>query len=219
MRLFNLELGSAHYERVRGSAAERHRMYDDDEALLRGCREGDRHALGVVFGREAPALERVISRLVGAGPDVEDLLQATLEAAVSAFPRFRGEASVRTWLTRIAVRTVGAHLQRPERTRRALVDVAALDVVDPAPAPDVAARARRAVERVYRHLDAIGPKKRIAFVLHVFDGLPIDQVAALMDATVMATKSRVFWARRALLQRARKDPVLRELADELEVRR
>jgi DNA-directed RNA polymerase specialized sigma24 family protein len=59
----------------------------------------------------------------------------------------------------------------------------------------------------------IAPKKRIAFVLHVFEGRPIEEIATLTGASVTATKSRVFWARRELLKRAACDPMLRELVE------
>jgi RNA polymerase sigma-70 factor, ECF subfamily len=184
---------------------------DDDRATIEACRRGERAALERVFRAEAPRIERQIAWLVGPRADVEDLLQTTMIAAVEAFPRFRGEASVRTWLSRIAVNVVHDHLRRPERRRRVALElIQGGTEIDPAPGPDRVAENRRLLERLYRILDTIGPKKRVSFVLHVFEGLPIDHVAALMSATKVATKSRVFFARRALLARIRKDPELRE---------
>jgi DNA-directed RNA polymerase specialized sigma24 family protein len=60
-------------------------------------------------------------------------------------------------------------------------------------------------------LEAIAPKKRIAFVLHVVEGYSLEEVATLMKASRTATKSRVFWARRELLARAGRDALLRDL--------
>jgi DNA-directed RNA polymerase specialized sigma24 family protein len=77
-----------------------------------------------------------------------------------------------------------------------------------------AAPERRILERIYHHLSALSPKNRIAFVLHVVDERPIAEVAALMGATQAATKSRVFLARRQLVRRAGRDPMLRDLAGE-----
>lgn len=187
---------------------------EPDARTVEACRRGDRQALETVFRVQAPALERLIVRLVGPKADVEDLLQTTLMEALGAFPRFRGKASVRTWLGRIAVHVVHQHLRHPERRRRPV----ALDLVrghlepaDPAPAPDRQAHVRRQLERLYEHLDAIGIKKRLSFVLFVLDGRSIEEVAALLGASRVATKSRVFWARRELLARVGADPVLRDL--------
>jgi RNA polymerase sigma-70 factor (ECF subfamily) len=182
--------------------------------LIDACRRGERHALEIVFRTHSPYLERVLWRVAGRSLDVEDLLQSTLMAAIEAFPRFRGEAQVRTWLARIAVRTAQDRLRSAAHRRRA--DVGDLDA---RPGPEAYGGAehgldlRKKIERLELHLSALGPKKRIAFVLHVFEGMPLEEVAALMGAGLPATKSRVFWARRELLRRAARDPWLRELAD------
>jgi RNA polymerase sigma-70 factor, ECF subfamily len=189
------------------------RKPEHDEGLIEACRRGDRIALHTVFSAHAPYLERMLIRIVGPSPEVADLLQTTFLGAIRAFPQFRGEAQVRTWLARIAIRTAQERLRSAERRRRA--DLPGLE--DSADARGRHQHAeqdvdtRRRLSRLYTHLEAIGAKKRVAFVLHVFEGHPIDEVAALTGASVTATKSRVFWARRELLRRASRDPLLRDL--------
>ena len=184
---------------------------DPSPETIEACRRGDPRALDEVFRAQSPALERLLARLIGPGADLEDMLQQTFISAIRAFPRYRGEASIRTWLARIAVNEVRQHLRRPAQKRRV-----ALELVPDEPralddAPDRQADHRQQLARLFHHLDAIGAKKRIAFVLTVIDGRSIEEAAALMGATPSATKSRVYWARRALLQRARRDPLLRDL--------
>jgi RNA polymerase sigma-70 factor (ECF subfamily) len=178
-------------------------------STLEACRRGDRHALESVFRSEASALERLIARLVGNHADVEDLLQTTLIEAIGAFPRYRGEASVRAWLTGIAVHVVHAHFRHPERKRKVALELIT-EPTDAAPRADARVHSRRQLESVNRYLDRLSPKNRIAFILHVFLGYPIEEVAALVGASRVATKSRVFLARRALLSSARNDPILAE---------
>jgi RNA polymerase sigma-70 factor, ECF subfamily len=190
-------------------------------ALLDACRRGDRRALEDVLTRHTPDLERLIVRMVGPRADVDDILQTALMAVVSAFPRYRGEASLRTWMTKITVNVVRDYLRQPHHKRFVLHVVPGEQEEGETEArdlPDRLAMGRRQLERVYDHLAEIAPKKRLAFVLHVFEGFPIDEVAALTNSTQAATKSRIFWARRALLGKARKDPLLRELLGEQEVK-
>jgi len=188
---------------------------DPAPEVIDACRRGDHQALESVLKANAPVVERLLVRMIGPGADLEDLLQTTMIAVVQAFPRYRGEASVRTWMTRIAVNVVRQHLRRPYERRRVSLELVPAEPVDGAPAADRVADHRAKLERLFHHLDAIGAKKRLAFALHVFEGHPLDEVAALMGASKSATKSRVFWARRELLARARKDSVLRTLlADE-----
>ncbi len=174
-------------------------------ALIEGCKAGDRGALGKVFRAEIPYLERVLSRFARNRADLEDLLQATLEQAIGAFPRFRGDASVRTWLTRIAVRTALHHLKRPgDKTRPSLALVNADDANQPV-RPDDEAEARRRLDILKSHLAQLDPKHHMAFVLFQVEGHSMEEVAALMDSSVSTTKSRVMWARRKLSARLTKD--------------
>lgn len=185
----------------------------NEQDLIEACRRGERAALEAVFVAHSPYLERVLWRVAGRSLDVEDLLQSTLMAAIEAFPRFRGEAHVRTWLARIAVRTAHDRLRSAAHRLRAHVpDLDAITDRRVESTTDHDFDTKRKLERLEQHLAALGPKKRTAFVLHVFEGMPLEEVAALMGAGLPATKSRVFWARRELLKRAARDPFLRELA-------
>lgn len=184
--------------------------------LVERCRRGERAALERVLRAEAPYLERVLFRIVGSSSDLEDLLQLTFEHALRAFAAFRGEATVRTWLTRIAVRTALHHLKHPAQKRRVALDVIpggqGEGVSTSRPHHEVEARAR--VQTLYEHLAHLDPKQRTAFLLFQVEGRSMEEVAALMDAGVSTTKSRVMWARRKLFARLGKDPRTRGWAAE-----
>lgn len=74
---------------------------------------------------------------------------------------------------------------------------------------------REVARRLYVALDRIEPKQRIAFALAVVDGLPLAEVAHLTESTVVAVKTRVWRARRDLMKRAARDPVLSQYVNEL----
>jgi len=76
------------------------------------------------------------------------------------------------------------------------------------PSAEERAMAREAARRLYAELDRIEPTHRLAFTLHAIDGRPLEEVAQIMEATLMATKARVWRARQALEKRARRDPLL-----------
>jgi DNA-directed RNA polymerase specialized sigma24 family protein len=68
---------------------------------------------------------------------------------------------------------------------------------------------RRALRRLHEILAELDPKVRLAFSLHVLDGQPLADVAAAMRSSVVATKSRIWRARRRLLR----DPQVSSLVD------
>ena len=76
--------------------------------------------------------------------------------------------------------------------------------------PERTAWLREVARRLYAVLDTMSPKYRVAYALHVIDGRKLREVAALMDATLVATKTRVWRARRIVEAKAERDPWLSE---------
>src|SRR5664279_3380346 len=70
---------------------------------IAGCCAGEPTAVAAMFSEYCETVERVIYRLVGATPDLEDLVQTTFIEAMRSIQRYRGEASFKTWITSIAV--------------------------------------------------------------------------------------------------------------------
>jgi RNA polymerase sigma-70 factor, ECF subfamily len=185
----------------------------DDPALVDGCRAGDRRALDRFFRLHVQRVERTIGRLVGPTPDLEDLVQTTFIEAMRSFARFRGEASLATWVTRIAVHVAQHQLRRGLRRNVPLELLPSDDEPkDPARSPEHVSDDRELALRLHAALDRVKPKKRIAFLLFAIEGHSIEEVAALTGSSVAATKSRIWFARRELVAMAKKDPMLRELA-------
>ncbi|HUQ06563.1 MAG TPA: sigma-70 family RNA polymerase sigma factor [Kofleriaceae bacterium] len=168
---------------------------------IAACRRGDRNALEAVFRAHAPHVARLLTRIVGPSIDVEDLVQETFAAAITAFPSFRGEAAVGTWLHRIAINIAHQHLRRPRHRREV-----ALPEDDERAAPEVSPEHRERSARLYAHLDALDPAKRVALILYVIEGHTVDEIAVLVGASRTATRSRIFWGRRALLRALQRDP-------------
>jgi RNA polymerase sigma-70 factor (ECF subfamily) len=147
----------------------------------------------------------ILYRLLGGHRDIEDAIQEVFFAVFRALPSYRGEALLATWISRIAVR-IGMRVAE----RRRDVPVAHLELVleDRASTPAAVVEAREAVRRLYRVLDTVEPKHRAAFVLHVVDERPLAEVAALTEASVIATKLRVWRTRKKVERAARSDEVL-----------
>lgn len=177
------------------------------------CRAGDRPALDRFFREHSGRVERVISRVVGPTPDLEDLVQATFIEAIRSFPAYRGEASVASWVTRIAIHVSYHHLRRGVR-RFASLEILPLagDDRHVVPGPDGEVDARRVTARLHAMLDKIKPKKRVAFVLYAIEGYTVEEIAAYTGASATAVKSRLFFARRELQCLVKADPDLGERA-------
>jgi RNA polymerase sigma-70 factor (ECF subfamily) len=191
------------------------RAEEPTEAVLSGCRAGDRAAIEELFRTHAAGVERLLCRLVGPVADLEDLVQTVFLEAISALSRFRGEASFKTWLNSIAAH-VGHHYLRAGKVRRHVpLDLVPEDTFGGEPHHDRLLDERRLAPVLHELLDRITPKKRIALLLYVIEGHSIEEVAALMGATQTATRSRVFFARRELRKLLADDPRLSDHVDAL----
>ncbi len=76
---------------------------DSDPQLLNRVRAGDTRAFAVLVRRHQAALLRLVDPLVATPEDAEDVVQEAFLEAYRQRDRFRGDASFRTWVGRIAV--------------------------------------------------------------------------------------------------------------------
>jgi RNA polymerase sigma-70 factor (ECF subfamily) len=65
-----------------------------------------------VYAREAPSIRRYLATLVGVA-EAEDLAQEVFARAHGAAASYRGEASISTWIRRIATHVAIDHLRSP----------------------------------------------------------------------------------------------------------
>ena len=136
----------------------------------------------------------------------EDLVQETFLRVFRSLPTFRGEAQLATWIGRIAMRVAIEHLRRARPPQASLESVPHVSSDDPAADDQLAAR--EGLRRLYQILERLDAKYRIAFTLHVIDGRPQEEVASLMSASGVATRTRIWRARREVERRARQDGLL-----------
>lgn len=191
------------------SAAREH-----DLELARRAASGERPAQRALFLEQRANVHRALFRILGSNRELEDLLQDAFFEIFRALPSFRGDSTLGRWCQTIAVRVAYLTISR---RRAPAVDLA---LVEEVVASDVDLQRhvlmREATRRLYAALDRIEAKQRIAFALAVIDGKPLAEVAELTDASVFAVKTRVWRARRELMKRASKDPVLSAYLDELQ---
>jgi RNA polymerase sigma-70 factor (ECF subfamily) len=182
----------------------------DDHTLVQRCMGGDRTAQRHLFDREKRRVYGTLYRILGPNPHLEDLLQDVFLSVFRSLATFRGEAALSTWIDRCTVRAAIAHM-RSRRPRP--LELVADNLASEDPGAERRALAREATRRLYTVLDGLEPKQRLAFTLYAVDGRSIPEVAELTEATVVATKARVWRARRYVDKRAKADPLLSDYLD------
>jgi RNA polymerase sigma-70 factor (ECF subfamily) len=190
---------AAHY----GGMKSEHAPSTEGTAYVERARDGDPAACRELFRLHVGRIHRIVYRLVGPSADIDDLVQTVFVEGFRSLPGFRGDSLFSTWLGRIAVRVTMRAVRRP-RLSAVPLDAAEL-VVDGGPSPEATVAGHEGLQHLNALLDALKPKKRAAFVLHVLEGYSVDETAAMVGASVAATKVRIHDARRELERRALKN--------------
>lgn len=179
----------------------------DDAALVARARRGDASAFWLITKRNNRRLYRVARGVLGNDHEAEDVVQETYIRAFPKLGEFRAEASLSTWLTRIAINEALARRRR----RRTTVD---LDAVDAAvrqgdrrammfptlavsdPEADAArSEIRRLVERA---IDELPDTFRVVFVMRAVEGMSTEETASQLGLREETVKTRLHRARRLL---------------------
>ena len=159
-----------------------------DESIARAKR-GDRDAFEAVYRHAIGRVYALALRLEGHRGGADDLTQEVFIKVWQALPSFRGDAALSTWIHGIAVRTAIDRYRRDGRFEK-LTDASDFRAVAAPPALknlDLDAAIRTLPDGMRR-----------CFVLHIVEGYPQQEVAALAGISVGTVKSQVFEARKRL---------------------
>ena len=155
----------------------------------------------MLYDRHAPQVYRFLSALGVVADDREDALQEVFVAVFRSLGSFRGEAQLSTWIYRIASRHAG-RLGRRRRVRDVLSTLL-LREPPPPPPPDPAERAAE-IHFVDRLLGRLSPKKRAVLVLFEIEGLPVDEIARIVDCPENTVWSRLHHALSEMVRLAKR---------------
>ena len=169
---------------------------DRDRPALSGVAAGDRQALAVLYDRHAPGLVGYLDHLTGDLAVAEELVQELFMIVWRDAGRFRGDATVRSWLFGIAhnLGLMALRRKKPDLLDEYAAERLADPGADPARLADLAfdrVRLQDAMERL--------PAAQHAVIeLVFFHGLTRAEVAQVLGCPVGTVKSRLHYALRAL---------------------
>lgn len=109
------------------------------------------------------------------------------------------------WLHGVAFRQAANHLRRQRRWRWLPFGANPADEPQaPEAGPEDQTIKRQLIGRLYAAMDALPEKKRVAFTLHVLEGLGFTEIGELIDESPQTVRARVLSARAAVLKHLRK---------------
>jgi RNA polymerase sigma-70 factor (ECF subfamily) len=180
-----------------------------DTELVRLALERHADAFRIIMQRHNRRLYRLARAVVDDDSEAEDIVQEAYVLAFTHLGTFRGEASLATWLMRIALNEARGRLRR----RRPAVDLAILEeseiVAEPASFSFASVSddpESQAAQQEIRHMlesaiDDLPEPFRVVFVMREIEDLSVAETAGLLRLRPETVKTRLHRARR-LLRRA-----------------
>lgn len=148
-----------------------------------------------------PRILRFLLAALADGDTAETLTQECFLKAWVARNQFRGESSLSTWLTRIAVNLMRDHLRSRslrfwQKSRGTALD--ALDISDWLPdgrsSPESVAVARRQVAEVWKAVQKLSAQQRTVFALRFVEEMELDEIAGSLGMNLSTVKSHLYRA-------------------------
>ncbi len=195
-----------------GAAAAEHESATESDLVGR-ARSGDQEAFGRLMETHLERVWILVWRVLRHREDTEDVVQEVFLTAWRSLPGFRGDASLATWLGKIAVTRALNHLDRGGvKVSRSAVPLEtdsgdgsrtaglAREPEDgrPAASPLRVLEARDLGRRLADCLERLPPAWRAALALRHQDHRPYEEIASALGLALGTVRSRLSRARLAL---------------------
>jgi RNA polymerase sigma-70 factor (ECF subfamily) len=167
---------------------------------VRRLKARDAEALREVVAAFSERLTAVISGMLKDRDAVEDVVQETFTKAWFRIGAFQGDSSLYTWLYRVAVNGCKDHVKRRgRRPAGSLEDLGDEPGLSAPPAPPLEGLARRELRNAVRSaMEALPQRFRAVLALREIEGLPYQEIAAVLGLSLGTVESRLFRARQRL---------------------
>lgn len=178
---------------------------ETEQILVRHIVQGDAGGFGEIVAAHSQRVVGLAWRLVGNRADADDLAQEAFLRLYRALPGLRGECVLATWLYKTVSRLAIDYLRR-EKLRRKIFWFRPQDeeddpverIPDPAAGPRDRLLEGERRQRLRRALQTLSPRQRAVFVLRHEEGLPLKEIAGLLELEEGTVKAHLHRAVKAL---------------------
>jgi RNA polymerase sigma-70 factor (ECF subfamily) len=166
-----------------------------DAELVAAYRMGDQLAASALVRRHTAPLGRYLYGVGARTEDLEDLVQEAFFKAFRAIGSWRGEASFRGWLFRIAGNVRKDQYRRDKG--RVMIELAEVELAASGN-PETEAAGRDLEDRLRQGIMALPRMQREVFLLRAQQGLDYDEICAALGTTPGAARVHYHHAVRRL---------------------
>lgn len=179
----------------------------NDESLVSGCREGNKHYQRLLFQKYRESVYSLICHSLGTGFDRDDVLQQVFIKIFKSLKGFQGLSSLDTWIYRITSKVCIDQLRKKYRKRQIKV-VSNPEYIDNYKDtlnnnPDKERENQELAEQIYSGLNKISIEKRMVITMFEMEGFSLPDIAKILKKPIGTIKSRLFHGRKELANHLR----------------
>jgi RNA polymerase sigma-70 factor, ECF subfamily len=177
----------------------------DDAELVRRALTRDEAAVRAIMQANNRRLYRLARGILRNDAEAEDVVQDTYVRAFTHLEQFRGDSSLSTWLSRIAMNEAVGRLrrQKPGVEWSELEKSAPQAQIIPFPLASSddpeKSMAQREIQHVVEHaIDELPEPFRLVFITRVIEGMNVEETAEILGLKPETVKTRLHRARNLL---------------------
>jgi RNA polymerase sigma-70 factor (ECF subfamily) len=162
----------------------------NEQELITKARNGDSEAFREIVNQNESRVAATVIGMLGHKTEAEDVGQETFVRFYQSLNRFRGESSIGTYLTRIAINLSLNEIRRRKR-RRHLYFIKNENAIENIPDTKDLKDQRETNALVQWGLQKLPPKFRSVIVLRLIDGYSTEETAKILGLPVGTVLSRL----------------------------
>lgn len=177
-----------------------------DAELVEAAGRGDAEAVGVVWQRYSGLVRGVLFGALGPDYSIDDLVQDVFVGFLKGARNVSDGAALRGYLTGVAVRLAALELRR-RKVRRWVMLSPTGELPEQRVFPSDS-ESREALRALYRVLDGLGSRRRLAFVLRHVQGLEMVEAANALGISESTLRRELVRARAHIAKAGQREPAL-----------
>lgn len=181
---------------------------EEQPEFIERLRNGDEQAFRKLVEHYQEKVFNTVVSFVLSTEDAEDVSQEVFVEVYHSIWKFRGEASLGTWIYRIAVTKSLEHLRWKKRQKRNAFIRSFIQGPDQQPLeipdemhPGIQLEDRERAKVLFQAIELLPEKQRIAYTMHKMEDLSYQQIAEVMKTSLSSVESLMHRAKMNLQKR------------------
>ena len=163
--------------------------------LIQGCKDGDREAQKLLYGKYSKQMYLVCLRYVKEEQEAEDVLQEAFIKVFNNIKNFRGESKLPYWIKRIVINTA-LNAQRSKLYLYPMVDVETMqESADQIPISDFT------MDELLNMIQELPSGCQVIFNLYAIEGYKHHEIAKMLEIREGTSKSQYARAKHLLQEK------------------